>query len=284
MSKNKKKHTNHHPKKNEKNSSALKKENEQHVIEQLKENTSEPEKKSINMEVYHPHGNHPNRKFKDYIFEFMMLFIAITGGFFMENMREHRVDRHKEKEYMVGLIRDVKEDTTAIKSIIRWNRIQIMGLDSLIVLLDKPVPTIKLDELITLISSYLNNYRGFAPRDITITQLKNSGGLRLIENNAVSDSIVNYYSTIEYYHELNVKMNYRFIEDTYKLELQFIDFSPDMQNKILNINDINKLKELKNRCCFLKPQINWDNVWLNNVYNQSINLLKYVKEEYKIKN
>lgn len=245
--------------------------------------TSETEKNTDTMEAYHPHGNHHNRRFKDYLVEFLMMFIAISGGFFMENMREHRVDRHKEKEYIVRLIRDIKEDTATVQRIIRANQNQIKGLDSLIRLLEKPVPASKVDEFNNLTFVYLNNYRGFTPRDITITQLRNSGGLRLIENNSISDSIVNYYSTIEHYHEVNVKMNYRFVEDTYKLELQFIDMSLDPTDKKQSITDDNRLKELKNRCFFFKPQIKWDNIWLNDVYRQGISLLKNLQQEYHIR-
>jgi hypothetical protein len=235
------------------------------------------------MEAYHPHSIHPKKKIKDLLVEFIMMFIAITGGFFMENIREQRVDRHKEKEYMVRLVGDIKADTVNIQNIIQYNDKQMKGLDSLLNVLEKPVETIRFDDFNDLMSTYLNNYKGFSPRDITITQLKNSGGLRLIADNSVSDSIVNYYSTIEHFHELNVKLNYRFIEDTYKLELQFIEFSPKMKNKKLSNSDVANIKELRNRCLVFKTQIGWDNVWLSDyVHAQGISLLNYLKKEYNI--
>lgn len=241
------------------------------------------ENTKTNMEAYHPHSTNHKRKFKDLLVEFIMMFIAITGGFFMENIREHRVDRHKEKEYMVRLVGDIKTDTVNIKRIIQNNDKQMKGLDSLLKVLEKPAETIRFDDFNDLMAEYLNNYKGFSPRDITITQLKNSGGLRLIEDNSVSDSIVNYYSTIEHFHELNVKLNYRFIEDTYKLELQFIEFSPKMKNKKLSNSDVAYIKELRNRCLVFKTQIGWDNVWLSDyVRLQGVSLLHYLKKEYQI--
>jgi hypothetical protein len=281
MSKKKKKKHNKPPK--DKHSSVSIHEKECNTKEQVKENIIEPENKSIQMEAYHPHGIHHNRKFKDYIFEFIMLFIAITGGFFMENIREHIVERHKEKEYIVSLIRDIKEDTTTIQRFIRSNQKQMKGIDSLLYLLDKPFPTIKLEELYNLTIQYLNNYNGFTPRDITISQLKNSGGLRLIENSSVSDSIVIYYSNIEYRHELNVKMNYRYVEDNLKMEMEFLDFSPiRIKNKKFSLSDVSKLGVLHNRAAVFYSFINWDNQWLNEVNIQGASLLTYLKKEYDI--
>lgn len=66
---------------------------------QLEENRGEPET-TTNMEAYHPHGNHHKRNFKDYIFEFIMIFVAITGGFFMENTRERIVEHHKRENIL----------------------------------------------------------------------------------------------------------------------------------------------------------------------------------------
>ena len=42
-----------------------------------------------NMEVHHhPHVRH-SKRWKDYLFEFLMLFLAVSAGFFVENQREH---------------------------------------------------------------------------------------------------------------------------------------------------------------------------------------------------
>lgn len=250
---------------------------------QLKQINEEPVKKSEYIDAYHHKGNHHDRKLKDYIFEFIMLFLAITGGFFTENMRENMEERHKEKQYIVSLIRDIKEDTTKIHSLILSNQRQMTGIDSILHLLENSGPTTKIRELYELTFKYLNNYNGFTPRDITITQLKNSGGLRLIENNSVADSIVVYYSTIEYYHDLNVHMNYKYVDDTYKMELEFFDFSPFRnKNKSFSPIDPDKMKELYNRSIGFNSSIGWDNRWLSEVYYQGTSLLKYLKKEYNI--
>jgi hypothetical protein len=45
------------------------------------------------MEVHH-HSHHP-KKWKEYITEFLMLFLAVSLGFMAENIREHQIEKHR---------------------------------------------------------------------------------------------------------------------------------------------------------------------------------------------
>ena len=50
------------------------------------------------------------QKILNRFWEFLMLFIAITLGFFVENYREGLSDKEKEKEIIVSFINDIEED------------------------------------------------------------------------------------------------------------------------------------------------------------------------------
>jgi hypothetical protein len=65
------------------------------------------------MEVHH-HPHVEKKNFKEYFLEFIMIFLAVTLGFFAESYREHLSDRSKEKEYISSLIEDIKIDTTQL--------------------------------------------------------------------------------------------------------------------------------------------------------------------------
>ena len=80
------------------------------------------------MEVHH-HTHHP-KKWKEYITEFIMLFAAVTLGFFAENQREHLVERHRENQYIQSLYEDLKKDTSMLNTIIAYNDIQINKIDT----------------------------------------------------------------------------------------------------------------------------------------------------------
>src|SRR5258705_368058 len=73
------------------------------------------------MEVHaHPHTVPiaiGRKKWTHYLWEFFMLFLAVTAGFFVENQREHMVEHRREKEFMVSLVKDLESDTAQISRI-----------------------------------------------------------------------------------------------------------------------------------------------------------------------
>lgn len=68
------------------------------------------------MEVHHK-SHHP-KKWKEYITEFLMLFFAVTLGFFAENFREHKVIEHKMTQNYIALVEDLKQDSIKIQEIL----------------------------------------------------------------------------------------------------------------------------------------------------------------------
>ena len=55
------------------------------------------------MEVHH-HAHTPRKKWTHYFWEFLMLFLAVTLGFFVENQREHYIEHQREKQFISSLI------------------------------------------------------------------------------------------------------------------------------------------------------------------------------------
>ena len=74
------------------------------------------------MEV-HAHSHTPRKNWTHYLWEFFMLFLAVTAGFFVENQREHMVEHRREKEFMVSLVKDLDLDT------VQFSRLRIYRLD-----------------------------------------------------------------------------------------------------------------------------------------------------------
>ena len=144
------------------------------------------------MEV-HTHTHTERKRFKHYLWEFLMLFLAVFCGFLAENQREHIVEHQREKQYIESMIVDLKTDSTVMGFIIKFNKQQESGFDSLLQNIyhkpytDSSLRTLYyLKERYTLMGSRMRFSRG------TISQLKNSGGLRLIRNRAAADSIIRY--------------------------------------------------------------------------------------------
>mgnify|MGYP000518784802 FL=1 len=68
------------------------------------------------MEVHHPHHPTHKKKWSEYIIEFVMLFAAVTLGFFAENVREHQIIEHKTKQNLMSIILDLKKDSALIQN------------------------------------------------------------------------------------------------------------------------------------------------------------------------
>ena len=147
------------------------------------------------MEVHH-HPHVEKKKFKEYFLEFLMIFIAVTLGFFAESYREHISDQSKEKEYIESLVEDLKIDQQILSRNIMQLQSGISMMDSMISILDSPA-------LISNNTGNLYYLARLSPRlqpllvnDKTFEQLKNSGNFRLIKNIGTSNKIMDYYKKI----------------------------------------------------------------------------------------
>lgn len=144
------------------------------------------------MEVHHPHHLAHKKNWKEYFLEFLMLFLAVFLGFIAENLREIYVERHREKEYIIGLVQNLKSDTADIRKTVERNLVKQAAWTALLQLADKDFSNHSSDTIF-----YEKFVKGafmpiFRPNDATIVQLKSSGNLRLVNKQDVTDSILSY--------------------------------------------------------------------------------------------
>jgi hypothetical protein len=167
-------------------------------------NTINTTEETENMEVHkHPHHVTHKKKWGEYFLEFLMLFFAVFLGFLAENIREHKVEREREKEYIETMISDLKEDTTLLNVSISGFKQKGIELDSLIILLNSTNIKDHGSE-IYYYGRLANRFTFFSNTDRTIQQMKNSGAFRLIRNNNAASNILQYYSEMN---DLNLLQN-----------------------------------------------------------------------------
>src|SRR6188474_53887 len=82
------------------------------------------------MEV-HTHSHTARKKWTHYFWEFLMLFLAVFCGFLAEYQLEHKIEKNKEKQFMVSMIEDLKADTSAISILNEQRSGRIRMYDSL---------------------------------------------------------------------------------------------------------------------------------------------------------
>jgi hypothetical protein len=144
------------------------------------------------MEV-HTHTRTARKKWTHYFWEFLMLFLAVFCGFLAEYALEHKIEKDREKQFINSLVNDIKADIAQLNMVIQRRNEKIQKSDSLIYLINSPGfaehgSSIYFNAIHT---ARLADVR-FTANNGTLQQLKNSGGLRLIRNRAVVDSIAHY--------------------------------------------------------------------------------------------
>jgi hypothetical protein len=164
-----------------------------------------PNQETENMEVHHhPDLHHKPKKWKEYFLEFLMIFLAVTMGFFAESYREHLVNSEKEKNYMEGMLQDLEKDTAAVSIDIGFKNLIIKKMDSAL-----NIPAVNLRS-IPMQDTFFHHFfffyswpSGFNRHDITIDQLKNAGGFSVIRKETVLKAIIELNSFYEFPLQIN---------------------------------------------------------------------------------
>src|SRR5688572_1787157 len=242
------------------------------------------------MEV-HAHSHTARKKWTHYFWEFLMLFLAITLGFLVENQREHYIENARAKEFAVLMYEDLKKDTTFFRKGIEKFQMIKGHQDSLGLLLKARIETIN---NYTLIEQWINSLwaLNFNPQHATYEQMKNSGSLRYIKNIKLINSMQDYYTTtlpsISHFHsiqsELTEKRMIPFLED--HINYQEADF---FASKIYISNpelfDWNKKTAIKlyNMMTLLMDQNGILNRYYNSAGEKAGIVMQLLQKEYDIK-
>ena len=139
------------------------------------------------MEVHH--HSHKPKKWKEYITEFLMLFLAVSMGFIAENLREKHIEDERSEELMHAFVSDVKENQKQLDSIIINNQRTVNYYDSLSLIYGFEKQKVDLKKLSESIDLWL--YR-FSNKKTIFEEMKNSGSLRYIQNKEVLNAILRY--------------------------------------------------------------------------------------------
>ncbi len=249
------------------------------------------------MEV-HAHTHAERKKFKHYLWEFLMLFLAVFCGFLAENQREHMVERRKEKEYLSSLIADLKYDTSQFNLKIAQFEEKFPYFDSLFIFFNNPKQfnnnlPYKYWKQTELISST------YIPAEPTLQQLRYSGNFRLLSNKKVLDSVLIYESHINgsylsqtnyvlefYKRQLQSREKYfdntnfnRYLNDRYNSKIN----SSDDYSLTFILTDNAQIKELYNQYVIVKATNLYYIDQLKGRRDEAGKLLTLIQKEYHLK-
>jgi hypothetical protein len=152
------------------------------------------------MEV-HAHTHTARKKWTHYLWEFLMLFLAVFCGFLAEYQLEHKIEKDREKQFMLTMAEDLKTDTARLNRLIKSRKSRIRELDTLFHLIASDEYLTNGRKIYELYEFPYWDILRFFPSDRTMQQLKNGGNMRLIRKKNVSNALMKYDVTVRNYKE-----------------------------------------------------------------------------------
>ena len=200
------------------------------------------------MEV-HSHTHTPRKKWTHYLWEFVMLFLAVFCGFLAEYQLEHQIEKERAEKYLQSMLLDVRTNIKNLHSLLVQDHLIIDNHDSLVNWLLQDSATIDRSAFAQKMGAVW--VRNFLVRKETYEQMKSSGSLRYIGNIDFLKKTMDYeritnfaqYRNQEfekkYYTELFIPALYKNYDLTCQLNLDTSNHSdPFKMEKIARHHDI----------------------------------------------
>jgi hypothetical protein len=131
------------------------------------------------MDVHH-HSHSKGKKWTNYVWEFLMLFLAVFCGFLAENFREHSIEKKRAHQFLESMQVDVRTNMKNLDSLIVQDNLIIRNHDSLVNWLLKDSATIDRAAFARYMGAVW--VRNCLIRKETYEQMKSSGSLRYVGN------------------------------------------------------------------------------------------------------
>jgi len=246
------------------------------------------------MEVHH-HSNPPGKKFKHYLWEFLMLFLAVFCGFLAENFRESLVTREKAQHYMESMVADLKADVAAFDTASNYMQLWHDHLDTAM-----QIPIDRLRNINSQDTFFYHFYPFYSyvvyseQSDNTISQLK-AGGFNLIHDKNAVDSINalnGFYKGVKFTVDYNVNAYWDAVEkaqEIMKLPPPAIVIEDAVPKSILINTEIfihfdeQAIQQLYNKLGNAKSSLKTCVIFQKRYRDEAARLLDYLSRRYHIK-
>jgi hypothetical protein len=251
------------------------------------------------MEVHH-HPNVEKKNLKEYLLEGLMIFIAVTLGFFAESLREHFTNKEIVKVNIESLVRNLEEDSFSLGATIKFSEMKMDWIDSFVALKRSQRHDTSFQKQFVYYAIKLSADQNFISNQTSFEQMKSSGTLRLINPPKVVDSILNYeslYEVIKLQWEHVLKWDSK-AEDEFVESMDFtaILLNANRNNLNMKLSDLkaSELPKIKNDSIFLQRFFNYEVAeksslmnyiyFLNKQLSYATTLIPFLKKEYNIEN
>jgi hypothetical protein len=249
------------------------------------------------MEVHHHRhaDSHSNlgKRFKEYFLEFLMIFLAVTLGFFAESLRENISNHKREVSYMRSIVNDLNADTSEIRQLKPGQNFLLEQFNAAL-----NIPPQQLRDP-ALQDSFYHHYMYFysfvsyfEAHNKAMAQLRNAGGLAIISRQDVIDSI----SELDLFYDYYISDDNNLLNDLYKKTneegakvISCPAFMTSMKLPVPAIShnlpifiteDISTIRELYNYINMEEGQLEQCIVSQENYQRRAERLISFISEKY----
>ena len=200
------------------------------------------------MEVHH-HSHTSRKKWTNYLWKFVMLFLAVFCGFLAEYQLEHKIEKERAEKYLQSMLLDVRTNIKNLDSLLEQDHMIIDNHDSLVNWLLLDSATIDRSAFAQKIGAVW--LRNFLVRKETYEQMQSSGSLRYVGNIDFLKRMMDYERITnfaqyrnqdfekKYYTELFIPALYKAYDLTCQLNLDTSNHSdPYKMEKIAGHRDV----------------------------------------------
>jgi len=250
------------------------------------------------MDVHYLPSNRHIKSAKEYLIDIIIIFIAVTLGFFGNDFRVSYAEKAQAKVYAQSLFDDLKTDSESIQRIYAEKKWLEAKYDSAeIILATKNL--YESNEFMYYVERYLSKKTVFASQDITFHQLPFTRNITFIKSIKLTKQIASYYNLCNQYTEIesvhiddnelsgieSTLFNPRDLAsldndnatDFYKLV-----FRPSLRLKPIR-RDVESLKVFYIKISNSKEQLKNTKRILGKIRQNGTELMKSLKKEYDLK-
>jgi hypothetical protein len=229
------------------------------------------------------------KKWGVYLFEFFMLFAAVSLGFIVDNLREEAGLREREQQYIRLLIQDLQADSLQCEQLILRFAWKTGGLDSLLASFDLKSTNGFSSDGYRLIQRHLGGFPDFVPTNGTMLQLKNGGGLITIRNPLTVKNILEYDGAVQLELMHQDAMNTFYLDKIWtslaaSIDLQGLQRLSERQfqqpEQLILYNDRRSHISFSNDVTHYRKMTSLQLTMLESVLNNAKGLLEYLRKTY----
>ena len=202
------------------------------------------------MEVHH-HSHTARNKWTPYFWEFLMLFLAVSLGFYAENTREKILHKKEVKTQLNSMLSDLQSDISLFDSVTNRNSHGAQMADSLVELLHSDITNTT--EIYFAARTVTANVGYYYSNSKSFDQLKAAGLLRYIKNKDLLDSIGTYYASFQWLAN-QIDLLLRKLDEIHKGNTRLFD-SYVFQQMVVSIKIIGASSVGGQRTAISKPMV-----------------------------